>query len=377
MPANLPSRRDFLQAAIAGAAGAACAPGARVPEPSQPSGGTGGAWDREWEQLVASAKKEGKLVVMTLPGTGYTKATDAFQKAFPGIEVEHTTLLGRDFAPRMLQERKAGLYHWDIVSPATTTAFTALYPEQAFDPIRPLISRPDITDDQHWFGGWEFGFLDRDKKWAFGFGWNLNKGLAINTDLVKDEIKSVRDILDPKWRGKIASADPRSGGASATPATVARLRHGQGILKQIFVDQAPTFFNETRQGVEWLVRGSYPMVIGISTAVINDFRAQGLARNVKQLVLDDFAYINQENIWLANRAPHPNAAKLYVNWLLSKEGQATWSKELGLNSRRTDVPPADLEDFPPEGAEKKFYVHNQQGTDQIEETRAMVRELLK
>lgn len=370
------TRRQFLQAAGAGAAAAACAPSA--PAPSSGTGAQGpSAGSKEWEDLVAAAKKEGKLVVMTLPGTGYTKVTETFQQAFPGIELEHTTLLGRDFAPRMLQERKAGLYHWDIVSPATTTAFTALYPEQAFDPIRPLIYREDVIADQSWFGGHEFGYLDRDKKWAFGFGWNLNKGLAINTDLVKDEIKSVKDILDPKWRGKIASADPRSGGASATPATVARLRHGQGILKQIFVDLAPTYFNETRQGVEWLARGNYPMVIGVSTAVINDFRAQGLAKNVKQLVLDDFAYLNQENIWLANRAPHPNAAKLYVNWLLSKEGQTIWTKELRLNSRRTDVPPVDPEDLPPLGAEKAFYVHNQQGADQIEETRAMVRELLK
>ena len=153
--------------------------------------------------------------------------------------------------------------------------------------------------------------------------------------------------------------------------------HGPEVLKQLFVDLAPRLFSEPRQGAEPLVRGAMAMAIGTTQAVINDFKAEGLAKNLKQLPLDDFSYLSQENVWLVNRAPHPNAAKLYVNWLLSKEGGEVFCKELGLNSRRADIPVIDASDQAPEGAEKRFYLHNQKGVDDVEETRALTRELLK
>src|SRR5438309_831182 len=92
-------RRLFGAGASMGAAAvaAACAPAAApapLPAPAAPAaapaGNAASTWQREWDETVAAAKKEGKVVVATLSGTGYRQGIDAFQKAFPDITVEHT-----------------------------------------------------------------------------------------------------------------------------------------------------------------------------------------------------------------------------------------------------------------------------------------------
>ena len=76
----------------------------------------------EWRELVAAAKKEGKVVVNTFPGDGYARALKPFTQAFPEIKLEHTNLHSQDFAPRILQERQANIFTWDLALIPTSTA---------------------------------------------------------------------------------------------------------------------------------------------------------------------------------------------------------------------------------------------------------------
>ena len=388
------SRRHFLRVAgLSGSAvvgtpalgmvAAACAPSAAS---LTPAGGASPApqaqgkaqWEEDWEKLIDAAKKEGKVVVMTLAGEGYRKQAAEFEAAFPGIVAEHSGMFARDWAPRVLQERKAGLYAWDVAGPPTITAFGSLFPENVFDPIRPVIFRPDVLGDQNWQGGFEFGFADTDKKWVFGYSWNLEGGYYVNTNLVKEgEIKGFKDLLDAKWKGKIAIADPRTGGASATPLAVAVLKHGEGAIKQFFEEQAPVLFREPRQGAEQVVRGQVAVAIGTTEPVMTEFRTQGLT-NMRRLFPDDFSFLFQDVVWLMNRAPHPNAAKLYINWLLSKQGQEAYAKNVAQNSRRKDVTPVDQSTLPPEGADKRFQdMLRQDRYPESERIRELTRQLLK
>lgn len=379
------SRRGFLRVAGAGSAGialAACAPTA-----APAGGGSGGqapaaaakpAWETEWDELVAAAKKESKLVVHTLPGEGFKKLIAAFSAAMPGIDVEHTTIFARDLAPRILQERRASVFAWDVVMPPGTTGFGSLFPERVFDPIRPVLFRPDVTGDQYWYGGFDFGFQDDEKKYAFGFGWNLEGGFFVNTDLVKDgDIKTAMDVLNSRWKGKIAVADPQSGGASAVPLTVAALKNGDGYVKRFFTEQTPTLFREPRQGAEMLVRGQVAIAVGTTSPIVLDFANQGF-KNVKRILPDDFSYLFQETVWVMNRAPHPAAAKLFVNWLLTKQAQEVYAAGTESNSRRKDVAPVNQATFPPAGAETRYLdMLRQNRYTEAERIRAMTRELLK
>src|SRR5207237_1132941 len=76
----------------------------------------------------------------------------------------------------------------------------------------------------------------------------------------------------------------------------------------------------------------------------------------KYLDIPELDYATNYTVLLYNKAPHPAAAKLFINWFLSKEGQTVWCKEIPQNSARTDV-----ETFNPEGAAtpgKQYYIAN-------------------
>src|SRR5215475_11776869 len=144
----------------------------------------------DWPQVTAAAKKEGKVVVNTFPGDGYKRALKAFTLAYPDIKLEHTSLHSQDFAPRILQERQANLFTWDVVIIPTSTALQVLRPAGVWDPVRPAIIVPEAKEDAGWDGGFERGFaVVKDRALTYGFTANRGGGVTVNTDLVREEIK--------------------------------------------------------------------------------------------------------------------------------------------------------------------------------------------
>jgi ABC-type Fe3+ transport system substrate-binding protein len=99
-----------------------------------------------------------------------------------------------------------------------------------------------------------------------------------------------------------------------------------------------------------MVRGRYPIAIGLNGLALQDFQAHGVGKNVKTWLLPELDYQSSgSGVWLLNRAPHPNAAKLFVNWLLTKDAQIAWAKELQTNSRFVGVEPGDPQAVVPPG----------------------------
>ena len=350
-PSIRTGRRAFLRiTGVAGVASAAlaCAPAAAPSAPAVPStaGGapaTKAAWETQWDDLVSAAKKEGKLVVVTGVGDGYKRAANAFQEAFPAIVVESTQLNASAFAPRALQERKAGIFAYDILMSTYGTAPLTMIPEGALEPVRPLIFRPDITDDKLWNdGGFEQGWRDKDKKYAYAGFNQKSRWFWVNTDVVKDgEIRVVQDLLNPKWKGKMLGGDPRVFGGGWYPATIMRLGLGDDIIKKLWKDQEVVLSRDTRHLPELMVRGNYPIGIGApNDGVLREFIDKGVGKNLKHIELDycENLFASSNVVMFFNRAPNPSAAKLFINWLLTKQGSTAWAKPAETNSRRTDVP---------------------------------------
>ncbi len=144
---------------------------------------------------------------------------------------------------------------------------------------------------------------------------------------------------DEEW---IISIDPRTSGGAFIPATIMAMQFGKDLLKQIWVDQAPELSRDVRQVTEAMVKGKFAIAWGLTSAELKAFQEEGLGKNVKPIFLDASAPVIR-GVYLMNRAPHPNAAKLFLNWFLAKEGQTAWSKNVLINSRRTDVAPTDTE----------------------------------
>jgi len=217
--------------------------------------------------------------------------------------------------------------------------------------VRPAIITPEARNDASWRGGFEAGFLDRDRRLAYAFTLVRAVGVFVNVDRVKDgELTSVKDLLASKWKGKIAISDPRVIGSSFWPLTVARLKLGDAIMKQLLVDQEPVLSRDRNQLTEFMVRGRYPIAIGLNALALQDFQVHGVGKNVRTLLLPELDYqASGSAVWLLNRAPHPNAAKVFVNWLLTKEAQAAWARELQTNSRFVGVEPGDPHTIVPPG----------------------------
>ncbi|MEK7216940.1 MAG: extracellular solute-binding protein, partial [Chloroflexota bacterium] len=226
-------RRSFLRVTTIAAAGglaAACAPAAPAPAPSAPvpaqPAGSKQEWEKQWEELVAAAKKEGEIVYDVTRSTSGAErqVVPDFQAAFPGIRVTQTVSDSSNvFAQKVLQEQNAGLFTWDLLF-MSTAPFLSLIPAGALTPLRSMIFRHDVLDDKVWNGGFDAGWNDSEKKWGYTANINLGPGVWINTDMVADgELKTVEDLLNPKWRGRIAWSDPRVNGFGWGPLIAARV----------------------------------------------------------------------------------------------------------------------------------------------------------
>ena len=302
------------------------------------------AWQKEWTKVEAVAEREGQVNIAGPPGDLYRAAlTEAFQKKYPKIRIEFNGASGRDHMPRLTRERQAGVFNWDLYIGGPTSALEALKPLGAFDPMRPELILPETFDDTKWYGGFSAGFMDAEERFFYAYDGTVTDVLHVNWDLVSPkEFKSLKDLLDPKWVGKIAWEDPRQEGAGLNAAFLFSLSYGEDFLKKLIRDQKIVFTRDRRQLTEWVVRGRYPIGIALPTDLLKGFIEKGVGKSVKPL--DDPTFIESlipgfGAVAVMSRRPHPNAARVYLNWLLSREGQTSWVTKTGTrNSRRLDVP---------------------------------------
>ena len=355
---------------------AACTPAA-APAPAAPAKP---AWETQWNEWVAAAKKEGKVVVnFTGAGASWQKIGEAFSAAYPGITAEVTTFgSSRLWTPRVVQEFQAGIFSWDITQIAIDDIMSTLLPQQMVIPLKEHIIRPEAVDNNVWHKGYQWGYLDPEKKYGFGFGWRGLNLIYANTDLVKDgDIKSAKDLLDPKWKGKFIFGDPRIYGGTIYPAVAIRANLGEDFMKKLFVDQAPAYSRDFRQITEGVVRGKYAFGTGIQPAILDEFKAAGLGDKLRLIEIPEAFLPSATLIWMMNKAPHPNAAKVFINWFLTKEAQTVYAEATKQNSRRKDAPIVDKANEVDPIREYKFVVGTVDTLEHGKQVEALFNEWLK
>ena len=323
----------------------ACGPSAAPPPtttaPDDTAAAPAAGGPSEWDRTLAAARQEGKVTVVGPPGQVYRDALMEFQRAYPEIAIEYSALSGRDFAPRVLAERQAGQYLWDVHVGGTGTINGDLKPHAVLDPVKPAIIGPELLNDNTWLGGFDAAFADNERQYTFAFQASVSFPAWVNRDLVPEsELSRIEDAIDPKWRGKAIWQDPRVAGAGASTSGHLLLVLGESTLQQLLAqDIAVT--RDNRQQVEALVRGRFPIAFGVSGGQLVEFQGHGLGQNVKPLGADTPAGARLSPgfgaLAMINQPPHPNAARVYATWLLSQEGQTAWARSVGDCSRRVDV----------------------------------------
>ena len=303
-------------------------------------------WKKDWEQTLAAAKKEGQVTVYIYR---YEGLLQDFKREFPGINVVAVTGRGNELTNRIMAERRAGRYIADVYSGGTNSLYNTLYKGKALDPLKPLLVLPEVTDLSKWFNH-EHRYADPENKHIFAFiGSASNAQLAYHTKMVNpNEFKSYQDVLNPRWKGKIVSLDPRDTGLGATMQFWYYSPDlGPEFMKRFFGAMEITYAKNFRQMTDWLGQGKFAICMGCKDSA--------RAKN-QGLPVEDF----DTNKWkegssfsagggsvsYLNQAPHPNAAKVFLNWFLSRKGQIALQK-LGdpddpANSRRIDIPKDDI-----------------------------------
>ena len=316
-------------------------------------------WQSEWETTLAAAKKENAVTVITDVTASIRDAlTMSFQSKY-GLQVDLFGALGREIPPRVLAERKAGRYLWDVFVHGTTTGLESMIPAGAFDPLEPALIFPDIKDAKNWRGG-GLEFLDPSK--TLMVMTPFQRGIIFyNSKLVDPkEFKSYKDLLDPKWKGKLILDDPRRAGPGQATLTFFYLHPELGVdFIRALGKQQITILKDYAQEVDAIGQGRHPVLIGTADFVAIARAKQGVPiAIVDPRRLKEGTDVSPANGALAlfNKAPHPNAAKVYINWLLSKEGQTVFARANGYVSARLDVPTDHAEPWrvPQPGAIKTY-----------------------
>ncbi len=316
------------------------APGSAQPDKS--------SWKAQWGRTLEGAKKEGRVTVYGGAEITHPQILNVFKKRHPGIKV--VTVSGHsEVIQRIIAERRARKYLADIFSYGPNAARTA-YLANFLQPIAPHLILPDVTDTSNWYRGQHF-YRDPEKKYIFLYeGTPGSASMAYNTKKLTDlkEIRSYWDILDPKWRGKIGFFSYGSGGSIPTPMLTLYYnpKVGKKFLQRLFNEMDLTISRNRRQATDWLGRGKYPLCFMCRD--IERAKRQGLpvetfpADHIKEA--GQLGGGNSSVIGFLNDAPHPNAAKIFINWFLSKEGQMTWQEVMntvvleGSDSMRIDLP---------------------------------------
>ena len=307
--------------------------------------------EREWQRTVEAAKKEGQVALYGGQEITHPDIVAAFNKEFPFIKVLSVAGRAADLMTRISAERRADKYLADVMASGPNGP-RMLYLSKALDPIAPSFILPEVTDASKWYGG-KHWYADPENQYLFMFEGTINStGLSYNTKMAQPgEVKSFWDLLAPKWKGKLLGMDPRS---SAPPTPILILYHrddvGPDFVRRLFRDMEITLFRDRAQGTNWLASGKFP--ICLLCRDLDKAKQQGLP-------VDDIApdQIKEGGtvggggssvIVLVNRAPHPNAAKVFINWYLSRQGQTVWQhvmnkKEVeASDSMRVDIAKDDV-----------------------------------
>lgn len=296
------------------------------------------------DNLIAAAKREGKVVVMGPPDQDVRQTLPAAFKARYGVTVEYMGGRTSDQAGRLRAERSAGLYTTDLAISGVQSMSTIFHRENMLAPLRPELIFPEVVDGSKWKKG-ELWFADPEQTYVLRISNQVQPSFYVNTAMIKPgEIRSGRDLLDPKWRGKIAGEDPTLLGSGVNMAARIFIAYGEEGVRKLYVDQQPMMSRDARQLTDWLLRGTYPIVFNADQDQVEKMRGEGMPvmsvfglPELPATVSAGFGMVG-----LFTNGPHPAAAKLFINWLSSKEGMEVWARARKEVPTRNDIDEASF-----------------------------------
>ena len=296
-----------------------------------------GASQDSWKEVVEAGKKEGKVVV-SIPASSELRKQleEAFEQRFPGIDLELFPGTASKMLRRISDEFQAGVRYFDIHIGGAGSMISGFVGGQIVDPIEPNLVLPEVKEPKNWWGG--YMAIDKEKRFTYTFSAFLVSNFWHNTKSARaEELRSYDDLLNPKWKGKIGWLDPRQPGAGAQAWEFMWKHKGEEYLKRV-VAQDLQLSRNPRVLAESLAREKLAVTIGINYYGYRSFIEAGMPLKALPIFKEGtYGTAGSGILAIIKNHPHPNATKVFVNWLLGKEGQEVWTKELSQPTRRWDV----------------------------------------
>jgi ABC-type thiamine transport system substrate-binding protein len=253
-------------------------------------------------------------------------------------------------------------------------------PAGGFQEMPPFLLLPEVTEPKNWRPG-ELMYTSDKGKFILLHDLNVANDIYVNRSLLPaSEFNNAQQLIDPKLKGKITMRSPSGEHSGSLTLTGFMHTYGEDFVRKLLTDQQPTFIDDAALSSDAIMRGRAAIVIGSAPELIEQCWREGGCKQVERI--DQPRYALGRGVAVFKNAPHPNAAKVFVNWLMSKEGQQkfvdTWGKlnTDGAHSMRVDVEPIHKESAPDYSNLKQYTL---QGTDfgkpLMEKVLAMYKEI--
>jgi iron(III) transport system substrate-binding protein len=338
----------------------------------------------DWEKIVEAGKKEGKVVASIPPSAELRKLMElTFPKRY-GIGVEFVPARGGAIIRRMVDEAKSGVQYFDLHIGGTESIITGLLPENVLESVEPFFILPEVKDPKQWWGG--HIWVDNAKRYIYAFVAYQTVSLWSNpNEYTPAEFKTFDDLLNPKLQGKIGISDPRAPGSGSSMWSHMHYIKGEEYLKRL-VAQKLFVTRDLRLLAENLAKGKIAVTSGIGYSEFFPFIKAGLPVMPLPVPKEGlYASGGYGHLTILKNPPHPNATKVFVNWLLGRDGQEIFSRGMGVGTRRLDIDTKWLKQFGVIAAKdgltlEQFYKVENQSEDKIYAIRepgaAVARKLL-
>ncbi len=301
----------------------------------------GSTWKAEWEKTLAAAHKEGRVSIYGQSRYPTSAAIKAFEKAYPKIKLNFMGGKGSQLGPRIMAEKRANKHLVDIAIGGAGTQVQVYYKARLVEPTSSAFILPEVKDESLWYKK-RHHYADPERRFIFMMRGDVSASIgAYNTKIVKrGEIQSWWDLLDPKWGGKIVMTDPRARGNIGTWRFLYyNPELGPKFLRRLLSEMDIKFSVDERQMMDWVGSGKYPIHLLAKGANIDKAVSQGLpVRQFYSQKETGSITTGSAHISLFKNAPYPNAARVYINWALSRRGQLSWQNITKANSLRMDIP---------------------------------------
>ena len=324
-----------------------------------------------WKATQAKARGQ-VLTFQTQGDKPMDPILEEFSKKF-GIKVETTVSRPTATIGRVRTEQTNGQYLWDLWWGITSNMVHVAAPAGMLSKIEDYLILPEVKDASNWrHAAYMYGEPGHQ---VFTYSHEVNVGAFRNKAVLPElKVDSLDALLDPRLKGRIAVRDASVPNAGSFNLSTILKAKGPDFLRKFLTTMDPKVYANPQQLDVAIMRGGSAVAVGMQSSAFSECRKAGGCKTMEEI--PSVSYIQSRGLSAFKNPPHPEAARVFVNWFLSREGQEVFVREWARNSisgavsHRKDVAPhkdhlADMPDFA--RADQYVWVSTSLGSKDIEE----------